>query len=158
LLWFGSRTRPSKNRTGGDHLAREVALLLCSGFLSLFLIIALRTNQPSFAATFFNGIICRLALGSVCDGLRISSIVRRMGCPEYLRLRHRYEACLKRWAQPVWPSHGYELFPISAHHAAEIRAIASTERKAAHERMYVHQKNCPACKPLGNTARPPGLS
>ena len=158
LLWSGSRTRPSKIGRRGDHLAREVALLLCPGLLPLFLIILLRTNQPSFAATFLNGIICRLASGSVCDGLRISSIVHRMRCPEYLRLRHRYEVCLKRWALPAWPSRSYELFPIFTRHAAEMRAIASTERKAAHERMYVHLKYCPACKPLGSTPRPPGLS
>ena len=154
--WKPDQTFKKSER--GRSLAREIALLLCPGFLSSFLIILLRTNHPTFAATFFNGIICCLASGSVCNGLRISSIVRRMRCPEYLRLRHRYEACLKRWAQPAWPSHSYELFLISARHAAEIRAIASTERKAAHERMYVHLKNCPACKPLGSTPRPPGLS
>jgi hypothetical protein len=36
LLWSGSRTRPSKNRREGDHLAREIALLLCLLIVSRF--------------------------------------------------------------------------------------------------------------------------
>jgi hypothetical protein len=146
-----------KKSERGRLLEREIALLLCPGFLSWFLIIVLRTKQPSFAATFSTASAAWHRVACVAVP-RISSIERRMSCPEYLRLRHRYEAHLRRWAQPAWPSHSYELFPISARHAAEIRAIASTERKAAHERMYVHLKNCPVCKPLGSSPRPPGLS
>jgi hypothetical protein len=156
VVWKPDQTFKKSER--GRSLAREIALLLCPGFLSLSDYSS--SNEPSiFRCHLFQRHYLAAWHQVACVAVpRISSIERRMSCPEYLRLRHRYEACLKRWAQVAWPPHSYEPFPISARHAAEIRAIASTERKAAHERMYVHLKNCPVCKPLGSTHRPRGLS
>jgi hypothetical protein len=62
-----------------------------------------------------------------------------MYCPEYNRLRQRYEAAIRFW--------GHAVLSPDARETAEIKQEAYRERDAAKRRLSDHKSTCPACKP-----------
>ncbi len=69
-----------------------------------------------------------------------------MHCPEYNRLRQRYEAALRHWGHVVLAPDDGSLGAL-ARQAAEIRQKAFNERDAGKKRLSDHMFNCAACNP-----------
>jgi hypothetical protein len=65
-------------------------------------------------------------------------------CPEHLRLRQHYESALRHWGE-VLRSQDCELVGASAVKRSQLMQDALDERDAARERVYVHNRTCPAC-------------
>ena len=74
-----------------------------------------------------------------------------MSCPEYLRLRQRYESALRRWADVELSSKGRNFFDAPVHLTAEIKEGALKERNATRNRMCFHEENCPVCELTGSS-------
>jgi hypothetical protein len=69
-----------------------------------------------------------------------------MECHEYKRLRHHYEAALRRWEHVTF-SPGAESNSTAARLAAEIKQKALEERNEAGNRMFPHKRTCSVCNP-----------
>jgi len=66
-------------------------------------------------------------------------------CPEYVRLRQRYESALRHWGEVLLPQDS-ELVGAWARQRAQLTQDVLEERDAANERMRVHERSCPACR------------
>jgi hypothetical protein len=75
-----------------------------------------------------------------------------MHCPEYNRLRQRYEAAIRHWGHVIL-SPATDAVGALARQTAEIRQKAYDERDSSKKRLSDHMFTCAACNPKLRAAR-----